>query len=77
MTNAVKQLFHQLDRDHLKIHNFIIFGKHLLRVSRPFRQILELKYKKRKPMSYFGVLVRFIALSIQKFLKSYQKTSSN
>lgn len=54
MTNAVKQLFHQLDRNHLKIHNFIIFGKHLLRVSRTFRQILELKYK-RKPMSYFGV----------------------
>lgn len=74
MTNAVKQLFHQIDRNHLKIHNFIIFGKHLLRVSRTFRQT---GYKKRKPMSYFGVLVRFIALSIQKFLKSYQNTSSN
>lgn len=70
MTNAVKQLFHQIDRNHLKIHNFIIFGKHLLRVSRPFRQTgVEIQEKKTNVL--FGVLVRFIALSIQKFLKSY------
>lgn len=47
MTNAVKQLFHQIDRNHLKIHNFIIFGKHLLRVSRPIRKTgVEIQEKK-------------------------------
>lgn len=58
MTNAVKQLFHQIDRNHLKIHNFIIFGKHLLRVSRPFRQTgVEIQEKKTNVLFWcFGSL---------------------
>lgn len=59
MTNAVKQLFHQIDRNHLKIHNFIIFGKHLLRVSRPFRQTgVEIQEKKNQCL----ILVFWFAL---------------